>query len=190
MLQNHQNKHITLSGVEESIIARVIEFLYTDDYGSSYWINSKPFGQSQQAARDESPFAIHAKMYAAATKYDVSGLNQLAQSQYIQLFANSWSPREFLTSIPLIYSDNSISDDSLRRSVARNVRPRLSKIFGDSLISDLWRQTCLEIPEFALDVLNTYVQNPRRQCCSSCGRYQGDDRLRLLCHHCQETRRM
>lgn len=117
----------------------------------------------------ESEFMLHAKMYAVAVKYGVADLDQTAKSQFRSLGSEAWNPYSFLASIPFIYNLIPESPNGLREVAASCMRDRLRSLLADANAYARWRQTCMEIPEFPLDVLDDFARNSLQGSCSTCG---------------------
>jgi hypothetical protein len=119
-----------------------------------------------------SPLQLHAKMFGLADEYDIPGLLRVAASKYSARCVDSWEPLEFLTSIPNVYDAAPTNVSLLCHTACMAIRKRLPEMLNDKAVAERYKQTVSENPEFATDLLQTYIESPLYLPCSNCGSHQ------------------
>ena len=122
-------------------------------------------------------------MYALGDKYQAAGLSKLAVQKYEGTLKRAWVPQSFLRSIPKVYKLTPESNRELRNVTLRHARSYLEQLKSDDVRQTLFRGTCLDVPEFAVDLLQSYVKVSLRGDCFHCGR-QPVEPMQLKCLKC------
>lgn len=131
----------------------------TGRLGRSSWRSASPqvhfrhldYTSSATMHQDDVDLVFHAKMYAIAEKYGVSGLKTLALQRFESLVAETWNSFDFLDAIREIYSSTIDTDRGLRNVVIHIFRSH------PELALDLETQAVVkEVPGFAFDLFKMH----------------------------------
>jgi hypothetical protein len=130
---------------------------------------------------------LHARVFALADKYAVPELADLARRKFSSLlFDSTLDAVGFLGSIKEVYKSTPDSNRGLRDIAALYARVNLSKIQtteNNFLFNDI--ANCA--PEFVVDVLRLFAQEPLLDGCSNCGPNQKLYPLQARCIRCKKT---
>ena len=159
------------------VIERMVEYMYrstcdSDDAGE---------GAEKEAS---SELRLHAELYAAADKYGLPSLADYAKSRYIATVHESSSPYDFLESIDAIYTLTPESDRGLRDVAVARTRLHGIHDFPEEKAQALMRKICLQVPEYAFDIVDSFMQKPILGRCRDCGPDQRLEALQLRCLRC------
>ncbi|EXJ62673.1 hypothetical protein A1O7_03111 [Cladophialophora yegresii CBS 114405] len=143
---------IELPEDEPEIIERLIEYCYRADY-TKFSANA---------------FLGHAKVYAAAHKYGVDYAGWAATTKYERAASFEWDASDFLLSFPYIFESTAESVLDMRRTATECARSRMLSLTLTEGLYNAWKQTCLDVPEFAFDGLGDLAKEVRRFICGEC----------------------
>jgi hypothetical protein len=143
------------------LLEKLVQFFYTLDYSDAVPVDT-----------EISPLQLHAKMFGLADEYDIPGLLRVAASKYSARCLGSWEPLTFLTSIPDVYDDAPTQALQLRHTACTAIRKELPQMLNDKAVAERYKKTVAENPEFATDLLQTYIDGPLYLHCSNCDSHQ------------------
>ena len=150
---------IDLPDDDVDAVDKMIEFLYRAEY-------------THYTDPEENCYLQHARIFAIATKYAMPALSKLASKNYREQGEKHWNPTAFLDSIPAVYELTSEDVRELRNAARQCARMHYCSLTTEKSTKSAWRKVCLEFPEFALDMLDSFAQNPLIGRCSICGPWQ------------------
>ncbi|PVH98932.1 hypothetical protein DM02DRAFT_530236, partial [Periconia macrospinosa] len=162
-------------GFEVSIAINLVTFFYRMDYNDDL-----PDGTNL------SPLQLHVRMFALADQYDIPDLATVAAEKYSSECSASWVPADFLASIPDIYESTPACSRKLRDLACLSIRRHLPRLLEDESIAGLYRDTLVNNPDFARDLLASYVDNPLCGSCATCGPDQPMEALQTRCKKCRK----
>jgi hypothetical protein len=154
---------------------RLVQFLYNMDYDEVMPLDA-----------DLSVLQLHARMFALADKYEISDLLSVAANKYSARCLTAWEPSEFLSSIPDVYDGTPPSISTLRRHAYTAIRKNLPAMLNDETISNDYDHTVTEHPDFAKDLLQSYVVEPVFKRCHVCSSHQRMEILQMRCKVCKK----
>jgi hypothetical protein len=157
------------------LLEKLVQFFYSLDYSDVVPVDT-----------GISPLQLHAKMFGLADEYDIPGLLHVAASKYSARCVDSWEPLEFLTSIPNVYDATPANVSLLRHTACMAIRKKLiSDMLGEKAVAERYKQTVSENPEFATDLLQTYIESPLYLHCSNCDSHQPIEVVRGWASRCK-----
>ena len=162
---------IDLPDDDVDAVDKMIEFLYRAEY-------------THYTDPEENCYLQHARIFAIATKYAMPALSKLASKNYREQGEKHWNPTAFLDSIPAVYELTSEDVRELRNAARQCARMRYCSLTTEKSTKSAWRKVCLEFPEFALDMLDSFAQNPLIGRCSICGPWQKLEASQFRCRGC------
>ncbi|PSN58851.1 hypothetical protein BS50DRAFT_538210 [Corynespora cassiicola Philippines] len=154
-------------------LERMVAFFYEADY-----VEDLPDGA------EVSPLQLHVRMFALADQYDIPDLGMIAAKKYSSRCTKPWIPMEFLESVRDVYDTTLMSNRTLRDMVCMTIRKHLPQMLDDEGIAELYEETLAESPEFAKDLLKSYVDCPFYGGCIACGSNQPMEALQARCKNC------
>ena len=154
-----------------------MDFFYGGDYSD---LTEGDEGKEEPLSMLE----LHAEMYALGDKYQTPGLRRLAMRKFNSRLRSEWAPQDFLRSIARVYKLTPESNRKLRSVVLRHARSNIEHFQSDDAIRVQFKETCLDVPEFALHLLQSYIDVPIRGDCNQCGRGQPVEPTQLRCLTC------
>jgi hypothetical protein len=113
-------------------------------------------------------FLGHAKIFAAATKYGLPDVAVEAANKYELAVCNAWNASEFLLSVPYIYESTHESVGVMRMTASECAQSHMKNLTQTQERYDAWKRTCLDVPEFAFDVLHHVAKKSVRFICQNC----------------------
>jgi hypothetical protein len=143
------------------LLEKLVQFFYTLDYSDVVPVDT-----------EMSPLQLHAKMFKLADEYDIPGLLPVAARKYFARCADSWEPSEFLTSIPDVYDAAPARVTMLRRVAYTAIRGVLPGLLNEEAVAERYRKILAENPEFATDLLQSYIDGPLYLHCYKCESHQ------------------
>ena len=155
----------------------MIEYLYKSRY------ESVDFGEGTEKEAP-SELRLHAELYAVADKYGLPPLADFAKSRFIATVRDSWDPYDFLQSIDAIYTLTPESNRGLRDVAVAQTRSLGRKYFSEGQAHALMKRVCIQIPEYAYELVDSFMQKPMLGRCYSCGPNQKVEALQLRCLRC------
>jgi hypothetical protein len=159
------------------LLEKLVQFFYSLDY-------------SDVVPEDSglSPLQLHAKMFGLADEYDIPGLLPVAASKYSTGRLYSWEPLEFLTSIPDVYDAAPAQVPLLRHTACMTIRKQLPEMLLKEAVAERYKKTLAENPEFATDLLQTYINKPLYLHCFNCNSHQYIEIVRGWASRCERCR--
>jgi speckle-type POZ protein len=156
------------------LLEKLVQFFYSLDY-------------SDEVPEDSglSPLQLHAKMFGLADEYIIPELLPVAASKYSAWCLESWEPLVFLTSIPDVYDAAPALVPLLRHTACMAIRKELPEMLEEEAVAERYRKTVAENPEFATDLLQSYIEGPLYWHCSSCNSHQYITVTRYCYNQCQ-----
>jgi speckle-type POZ protein len=152
----------------------MVQFFYSMDYDDTL-----------PADADLSLFQLHARMFSLADEYMIPSLLSVAADKYSAQCLGSWNPSEFLSSIHDVYNGTPSRVSRLRRAACTAMRSNLPTMLKEEAIARHYDQTITENPEFAKDLLRSYVRDPVFRHCYTCGLHRIMETLQVRCTHCK-----
>ncbi|OAL42720.1 hypothetical protein IQ07DRAFT_525665, partial [Pyrenochaeta sp. DS3sAY3a] len=156
-------------------LENLVEFFYSMDHD-----------EVMPEGTNVSPLQLHAQMFALADRYDISELLSVAAKKYCERCTNSWEPIEFLDSIEDVYELTPASMDSLRKAACVTIRRHLPGILDDSVTAERYEKALSENPDFAKDLLHSYIDKPLFGHCGTCHSEQSMEPLQTRCQRCKK----
>ncbi len=138
---------------------------------------------------EEAPLSaleLHAEMYALGDKYQATRLSRLAMQKFKDKLKREWIPRDFLRSIAKVYKLTLESNRELRDATFLHARFNIGQFQSDDATRLQFKETCLDVPEFMLDVLESYIDVPLTGDCFQCGPHQPVEPIQLRCPSCMK----
>jgi hypothetical protein len=154
----------------------MLQFLYTSDYES-------PLGDDGTYEM-RSRLILHAELYAMADKYGIDTLANQSKVLYLACTSTSWDPQPFFDSISPIYQLTPDTNRGLRDVAVSCARSHRRALSHEASIREMWRTVCDNVPEFAFDVLDSFMKAPLLGRCHKCGPGQVLQALQLSCLRC------
>ena len=96
---------------------------------------------------DTADLVVHARVYALAEKYGVSGLKALAKEKFEVIVAHRWNQDDFLDAAMEVYTHTIDSDRGLRNVVIQAFRQRPELTSNNDV-----REVVQELPSLASDL--------------------------------------
>ena len=155
-----------------------MDFFYCGEY-------SDPSEGDKGKEAPLSALELHAEMYALGDKYQAPELSRLAMQKYEGRLGRDWAPQDFLRSIAMVYKLTPESNRELRNTTLRHARSSIEQLQSDDMMRIRFKETCLDVPEFAVDLLQSYIDVPLRGDCSLCGPHQPVRPIQLRCLKCE-----
>jgi hypothetical protein len=123
-------------------------------------------------------------MFALADQYDILDLGNIAVEKYSSRCAASWMPMEFLASVQEIYKTTPACIRDLRDMACTIIRKHLPEMLDNKEVAEFYERTLVDVPEFARDLLNSYVSKCLYSYCMTCGSSQLMEVLQARCKKC------
>jgi hypothetical protein len=161
--------------ISHTELEKMVTFFYNTDYDDDL-----PDGT------ELSLLQLHTRMFALADQYEILNLSTIAAKKYCSRCAVSWTPTEFLASIRDVYGSTPSCVRNLRDSACMAIRKHLPQMLDDESIAKLYEETLTENPDFAKDLLKSYVNEPFYGNCSTCGSNQPMEALQARCKKCRK----
>ena len=165
---------MNLNDVPFLMLDKLVQFFYSMDYDDILPENADVF-----------LLKLHAKMFALADRFEIPDLLSVVANKYSFRCLTSWEPLEFLSSIQDVYDGRPPSVSSLRRIAYTAIRRNLPAMLDDEIVLGQYDQTVTESPDFAQDLLRSYVMNPVFSRCYTCSSHQGMEILQVRCKQCR-----
>jgi hypothetical protein len=152
---------IDLNEVPHLFLEKLVQFFHNMDYDDGIPLDA-----------DVSVLQLHARIFALADKYEILDLDSVAANKYSARCLTSWEPSEFLSSILDVYDGTPTSIFPLRRYACTVIRRNLLAMLNDKTISNYYDHAVTEHPDFAKDLLQSYVVDPVFKRCYVCSSHQ------------------
>jgi hypothetical protein len=156
-------------------LTKMIEFFYNTDYN-----------ENLSEAADMSVLQLHAQMFLLADQYDIPALLSIAMRKFQARCIRSWNTLEFLHSMRDLYKLAPPSIVRLRKSACLVIREHLPEMLDDAVTAECYEKIVLEVPEFARDLLQSYIQSPLLGFCDTCRSNQSMESLQTRCQKCNK----
>jgi hypothetical protein len=125
-------------------------------------------------------------MFLLADQYDIPGLLCIAAKKFHARCVNSWNALEFLHSMRNLYKLTPPSIIRLRETACVVIRGHLPEMLDDASTADCYAKTVLQVPEFAKDLLQSYIDRPLIGYCDTCRSNQSLECLQTRCRNCNK----
>jgi hypothetical protein len=152
----------------------MLKYFYTGKY-------NEPINESEDLRLQ---LQVQVLTYNLADKYDVPTLMGLTEKRFKITLGPGTATEEFLSVVADVYTIPT-STNALRSIVINYARQK----FRDMMQSpdlEMLRATLQDIPEFAFDVLQLFVNAPLVGHCRSCGPNQAAQALEARCLNCRK----
>ena len=166
---------IDMGHVPRGQVERLVAFFYHTDYE-----------KASTEGTSESPFQLHARMFALADQYDIPELLLRAAERYRETCVNSWDSLDFLSSISTVYESTPASVVELRQTACVAIRKHLPGMLEDAVTAECFGKIISENSTFAKDLLESYIKNPLFGYCRTCRTDHGMEPLQTRCHSCNK----
>lgn len=144
-------------------VRRMVDYFYIGDYATELTEEDRCKGAS-------SVLVVHAEMFALADKYAIEGLETLAAYKYERDLRRQQDAHEFFLSIPAVYELTPGSSRGLRDKVLCFARERLGRFITLAEVKEEFDSLTIEMPEFAKELLDSFLRHPMMGYCYGCGR--------------------
>ncbi|KAI9847324.1 MAG: hypothetical protein M1837_002911 [Sclerophora amabilis] len=135
------------------VVERLVQFFYEGDYPDL----TEPPVSNQKDSSVMSNIKLHALMYAAADKYDISALTTEAKKRFEKSLAKFPTNLSVLSAVNTVYTTTPDSDHELRDILVNYIRTRRHSILiGDGSESLFW-EAVRSIPDFAANIIHQLV---------------------------------
>lgn len=161
------------------LVEKLVSFLYTANYDDTV---DTPETESSPPI---SSLQLHARVFALADKYSVSGLSELCIMKYKRGLEYRLDPVEFIQSIPDVYTLTPAPVRALKDVVARFARNRLAGFLSRESARLVYNYVVPNAPGFAKDLLDLYIDAPLLGSCHNCGHFIPVIALQGRCRKCQ-----
>jgi hypothetical protein len=156
-------------------LGKMIDFFYSTDYD-----------EDLLEAADISVLQLHAQMFLLADQYDIPGLLFITAKKFRARCVNSWDALEFLHSMRDLYKLTPPPIIRLREFACVMIRGYLPEMLDDGVTAECFEKTVLEIPDFAKDILQSYIDRPLVGYCDTCRSNQSMECLQTRCQSCNK----
>jgi hypothetical protein len=156
-------------------LRKMVDFFYSTDYD-----------EDLLEVANTSVLQLHAQMFLLADQYDIPGLLFIAAKKFRARCVNSWNALEFLHSIRDLYKLTPSSIIRLRETACVVIRGYLPEMLDDAMTAECFEKTVLEVPEFAKDLLQGYIDRPLMGYCDTCRCNQSMECLQTRCQNCNK----
>lgn len=171
--QEEFNGVIQMSHVSHVELGKLVTFFYQMDYSDDI-----PDGT------ELSSLQLHVRIFALADQYDIPNLATVAAKKYTSECNGSWIPTDSLASILDIYETTPACIRKLRDLACLFARKHLPQMLNDESTASLYRETLSNSPDFANDLLASYVNNTLYGHCATCQSSQPMEALQTRCKRC------
>ena len=141
---------IQLNEDDENIVAIVSKYLYARDHSAS----AGPID-------DRHPLEVHAQTYAAADRYDISGLKDFAKAYFEAELAKRYEIENVLPAIEVAYISTLKSHRGIRNCLLKTIESNKKQCRRNEHFVDLFRT--LADGDFAMDVRDSWTKLDKGQ---------------------------
>ncbi len=165
----------------------MIDYMYTGGYEE---LPSADFDRSSEQGSDKlystSPMVLHARMASLADMYLVDGLRHLSEAKFKEAVHQETDTLVLLGAISEVYSLQFGSCRIFRDIIIGSIRERTAQPPFDVDIKGQLEGVIAEVPDFAIDLLKSYIYQPVLGRCHMCGRDQlvSVEPLQCRCKRC------
>lgn len=160
------------------IVQGMVEYLYTGSY------DDKRAGASDETLERTSAAKFNARMFALADKYQIDDLQTLSVSKYTKAIKEHSDLHTFFETIPDVYLMTPDTARGLRDAALSFSRYHLGTSLHIPEIRKAFDQVSVDVPDFARELLNSFLETPILGTCSSCGPHQPMEILQCRCKTC------
>lgn len=150
----------------------MLKYFYTGEYNEPINENEGPGLQLQ----------VQVLTYNLADKYDVPTLMGLAEKRFKTTIDSGPAIQDFLFMVADVYAIPT-STNALRAIAVNYARKEIQAMMQSPSL-EILRATIQDVPEFAFDVLQLFVNAPLRGYCHSCGPNQAAEAVQARCSQC------
>lgn len=125
---------------------------------------------------------VQVQTYNLADKYDVLALMGLASTRFKSTLSRVKKLEEYLSMVLYVYTTH-IPTNALRVITVEYARTKFRNLMQTTELGTL-RATLQDIPEFAFDVIQQFVNAPLRGNCSHCGPKKSPETTQARCAKC------
>lgn len=160
------------------IVRGMVEYLYTGIY------DDKRAGASEETLESISAAKFNARMFALADKYQIDGLQTLSASKYTYAISMNDHSYTFLETIPEVYLMTPPTARALRDVALSFCRRHLTTRLEITEVQMAFDRVSAEVPDFARELLYSFVKTPALGHCPGCGSGQPMEILQCRCKSC------
>ncbi len=150
----------------------MLKYFYTGKY-------NEPINESKDVRLQ---LQVQVLTYNLADKYDVPALMGLAKEQFKATLKKGPTAEEYLSVIRYAY--NIPTPRNALRIIAVDYARLKFRSIMQSPDLDIVRTTLQDEPEFAFDVLQSFVNTPLKGHCHNCGPNQNTEAINARCNKC------
>ncbi|KAF8856918.1 hypothetical protein BDZ45DRAFT_653565 [Acephala macrosclerotiorum] len=150
----------------------MLKYFYTGKY-------NEPINESKELRLQ---LQAQVLTYNLADKYDVPTLMGLAEKRFKSTLGGGSTPEEYLSVVSDVYTI-STPTKALQAIAVEHARVKFRDMMQGAGL-EILRATLQDVPEFAFDVLQLFVNAPLRGHCYSCGPNQNAEPLQARCINC------
>lgn len=165
------------------VVKKMLQYLYTGDYSEQIEDDSTVV-PSEVPQVSISGLQLHAQLFALGDKYSIPELCELAVDKYIYRTVCHFEPFDYLDSIPDVFFSALKNNMELRNVAICTWRDLLVSHLRDPAVRVKYDLIAGQVPEFAKEVLDTYINAPIRGDCENCGRGRSMRALQVKCQKC------
>lgn len=163
---------IDLDDDDPVLVEIMLKYFYTGKY-------NEPINESEELRL---PLQIQVLTYNLADKYDIPALMGLAEEKFKSTLSGGPIPEEYLSVVSDVYTIPT-STNTLRAIAVEYARMKFRDMMQSTDL-EILRATLQNVPEFAFDVFQLFVNAPLRGHCHSCGPNQSAEALQARCINC------
>ncbi len=156
-------------------LQRMVDYFYHADY-------SDDLGEKAEIH----PLQLHVKMFSLGDQYEIPHLSTVAAQKYSTRCTSSWDAFEFLTSIADIYETTPSCIKQLRDMACLEIRKHLPGMLKNTIVAEEYEKILVEVPDFAKELLKSYVHRPLYGHCIWCASIEPMEALQRRCLTCMK----
>lgn len=158
------------------MIRKMVHFLYSGFYGTSM--------RGEEKYGPVSGLQVHARMFALGDKYDIPALREFAVTKFATRLRGFSTHLDVLECVSDVYQLTPPSVIHLRDLLSKETRVRLERYLKYAGSREAFESIIAEVPEFATDVLDVYMNSPLQGQCMMCNRVKPVESVSRLCFEC------
>lgn len=160
------------------VVQGMVDYLYTGSYDDKRSAASDEIIESTSAAK------YNARMFALADKYQIDDLQTLSVRKYSNAIGERCVLNTFFESVPDVYLTTPDTARALRDAALSFARCHLGTSLQIPDIQMAFDKVSMDVPDFARELLNSFLKAPVRGSCSTCGPHQPMEILQCRCKTC------
>lgn len=169
-MQESYSGVIDLDDDDATALEVMLRYFYTGEYIEPIKDNNKL------------QLEVQVLTYNMADKYNVSSLGVITKEKFRSTLKSCPSAEDYLRLIPDVYTIPR-PGNPLRTIVVEYARLKFRDMMQSTDL-ELVRTTLQDVPEFAFEVLQSFVNAPVRGRCGTCGPNQNAEVLQMRCLKC------